>query len=66
MFQYADFANHILARTDAPQQTFPNGVTIGYNTNTPQTTIQHKFQFRDDFSWHVTGGAASATTSRRA
>ena len=39
----------------APQQTFPNGVTIGYNTNTPQTTEQHKYQFRDDFSWHVTG-----------
>ena len=34
-----------------PQQTFPNGVTIGYNTNTPQTTEQRKFQFRDDFSW---------------
>ena len=56
VFQYADFANHILARTDDPQQTFPNGVAIGYNTNTPQTTIQHKFQFRDDFSWHMTGG----------
>jgi outer membrane receptor protein involved in Fe transport len=56
VFQYADFANHILARTGDPQQSFPNGVTIGYNTNTPQTTIQHKFQFRDDFSWHVTGG----------
>ena len=38
-----------------PQQTYPNGVTIGYNTNTPQTTEQHKFQFRDDFSWHATG-----------
>ena len=56
MFQYADFANHILARTGEPQQTFPNGVAIGYNTNTPQTTKQHKFQFRDDFSWHMTGG----------
>jgi len=56
IFQYADFENHIDARTGAPQQTFPNGVSIGYNTNTPQTTIQHKFQFRDDFSWHLTGG----------
>ena len=55
IFQYADFENHIEARTTAPQQTFPNGVTIGYNTNTPQTTAQHKYQFRDDFSWHVTG-----------
>jgi len=55
VFQYADFANHIDARTLAPLQTFPNGVQIGANTNTPQTTEQRKFQFRDDFSWSVTG-----------
>jgi hypothetical protein len=55
IFQYADFANAILARTDQPQHTFPNGVIIGYNTNTPQTTQQHKYQFRDDFTWHATG-----------
>lgn len=55
IFQYADFTNEILARTGKPQETFANGVVVGYNNNTPQTTIQHKFQFRDDFSWHVTG-----------
>jgi len=55
IFQYADFRNHIGARTTNPQQTFPNGVSTGANTNTPQTTEQHKFQFRDDFSWHKTG-----------
>jgi hypothetical protein len=55
VFQYADFGNHVAARTEAPQQTFPNGVAIGYNVNTPQTTEQKKYQFRDDFSWHVTG-----------
>ncbi len=55
VFQYADFDNHVAARTGDPQQTFPNGVSIGYNSNTPQTTIQHKFQFRDDFTWHMTG-----------
>ena len=55
IFQYADFANAILARTGDPQQTFPNGLTVGYNVNTPQQTQQHKFQFRDDFTWHVTG-----------
>jgi hypothetical protein len=55
VFQYADFANHIVARSTLPQQTFPNGVAIGYNTNTPQTTEQHKYQFRDDFSWLLTG-----------
>ncbi|HSL21122.1 MAG TPA: carboxypeptidase regulatory-like domain-containing protein [Vicinamibacterales bacterium] len=55
IFQYADFANHITARSNNPQETFPNRVVIGYNSNTPQTTEQHKYQFRDDFSWHVTG-----------
>jgi hypothetical protein len=55
IFQYADFGNTVAARTGAPQETFPNGVVIGYNTNTPQTTEQKKYQFRDDFSWHATG-----------
>lgn len=55
IFQYADFQNNISSRSNKPQESFPNGVTIGYNSNTPQTTIQHKFQFRDDFSWHLAG-----------
>jgi len=55
IIQYADFQNNITARTNDPQESFPNGVTIGYNSNTPQTTIQHKWQFRNDFSWHSQG-----------
>jgi hypothetical protein len=55
VFQFADFGNNVAARTPDAQQTFPNGVIIGYNTNTPQTTEQRKFQFRDDFSWTATG-----------
>jgi len=55
IFQYADFRNHIGPASSIPTETFPNGVTIGANTNTPQTTEQHKFQFRDDFSWHSSG-----------
>src|SRR5262249_27034851 len=54
IFQYADFANAIRARTGAPQETYANGVIVGYNTNTPQQTQQHKYQFRDDFTWHMT------------
>src|SRR3954470_7088282 len=38
IFQYADFANNIKARTTAPQQQYPNNVITGYNANTPQTT----------------------------
>ena len=55
IFQYADFLNDITARSTDPLQTFPNGVAIGQNINTPQSTEQKKWQFRNDFSWHVTG-----------
>jgi outer membrane receptor protein involved in Fe transport len=55
VFQYADFSNQILSRSSAPNETFPNNVTTGANGNTPQTTKQKKWQFRDDFSWHMTG-----------
>ncbi len=53
--QYADFSNFISANSQDPYESFPNGVAIGQSPNTPQTTEQKKWQFRDDFSWHVTG-----------
>src|SRR3954463_7814274 len=56
IFQYANFGNQILSRSSAPNETFPNGLSIGANVNTPQTTEQTKYQFRDDFSWHKSGG----------
>jgi outer membrane receptor protein involved in Fe transport len=55
VFQYADFDNHIAARTQTAYESFPNGVTVGQNINTPQSTAQKKYQFRDDFSWHAAG-----------
>jgi hypothetical protein len=56
IFQYADFRNHIGANSSDPTQNFPDvGVSIGQNGNTPQTTEQKKYQFRNDFSWHMTG-----------
>ncbi|HMD35538.1 MAG TPA: TonB-dependent receptor, partial [Vicinamibacterales bacterium] len=55
IFQYADFANAITANSTDLQQSFPNRVTVGQNVNTPQQTQQKKWQFRDDFSWHVVG-----------
>ena len=55
IFQYADFRNHIGANSGDPTQQFPNGVFIGQNINTPQTTEQKKWQFRNDFSWNVSG-----------
>jgi hypothetical protein len=55
IFQFASFKNAITANSLDPFEQFPNGVTIGQNPNTPQRTEQHKWQFRDDFSWHATG-----------
>ena len=55
IFQYADFRNHIPLSSEDPYLIFPNSVSIGANPNTPQTTEQKKWQFRDDFSWSVTG-----------
>ena len=56
IFQYADFSNQIaVAAARRRTRSFPNGVTTGANGNTPQTTQQKKYQFRDDFSWHMTG-----------
>jgi outer membrane receptor protein involved in Fe transport len=55
IFQFADFGNFISANSGDPTETFPNGVTIGQNGNTPQTTQQEKYQFRNDFSWHKAG-----------
>ena len=57
VFQYADFENGITARSQAPFESFPNGVTTGQNANTPQSTAQKKYQFRNDFSWHAAGMA---------
>jgi hypothetical protein len=53
--QYADFSNGITANSTDPYQLFPNGVAVGQSPNTPQSTQQKKWQFRDDFSWHLTG-----------
>jgi hypothetical protein len=55
IFQYADFRNHIGANSQDPYELFPNGVSVGQSPNTPQTTEQKKWQFKDDFSWNVSG-----------
>jgi len=55
IFQYADFANNINANSEDPYEIFPNGVSVGQSPNTPQTTEQKKYQFKDDFSWSVSG-----------
>src|SRR5688572_4574889 len=51
VFQYSYFLNNIAENSNLPTEQFPNGVTIGQSVNTPQTTEQHKYQFRDDLTW---------------
>ena len=50
-FQYSYFHNHIGEVSTLPTETYPNGVVVGTSVNVPQTTEQHKYQFRDDFTW---------------
>jgi hypothetical protein len=52
VFQYSYFKNAILERSNLPTEIFPGGVTVGQSINTPQQTEQHKYQFRDDFTWN--------------
>jgi hypothetical protein len=52
VFHVQDFKNEILGVTTNPRITFLTGVAeIGPNVNTPQATLERKYQFRDDFSW---------------
>ncbi len=51
VYQYSYFKNTISPASTLPYEAFPNGVSIGQSVNTPQTTEQHKHQFRNDFSW---------------
>src|SRR5687767_8285796 len=52
VFHFQDFVNEILPNPDGVGLTlnFP-GMSIGQNANTPQATLERKFQFRDDVSW---------------
>ena len=52
VFHFQDFKNEILPNPDGVglQLSFP-GMSIGQNSNTPQATLERKFQFRDDVSW---------------
>ncbi|MEW6364990.1 MAG: carboxypeptidase regulatory-like domain-containing protein [Acidobacteriota bacterium] len=54
-FQYSYFKNDIRAeRSDLPAIVLPS-YNFGANLNTPQQTIQKRYQIRDDFSMRKTG-----------
>jgi len=56
VFQYTKFNNAITADSDAPNLYYPSGFQTGQNFNTPQTTNQTKYQYRDDLSFSKTLG----------
>jgi Carboxypeptidase regulatory-like domain/TonB dependent receptor len=60
LFQYTKFQNAITADSTAPYLYFPDGAHRGQNINTPQSTNQTKYQYKDDFSFTKTiGGRAN-------
>jgi hypothetical protein len=50
-FHFQDFKNEILPNAEGLTLSFPGGITIGQNANTPQATLERKYQFRNDVSW---------------
>jgi hypothetical protein len=54
LFQYTKFKNSITANSSDPLIAYPSGFSTGQNLNTPQTTNQTKYQYKDDFSWSQT------------
>ncbi|HMO82105.1 MAG TPA: TonB-dependent receptor [Pyrinomonadaceae bacterium] len=51
IFHFQDFVNEILPNAEGLTLSFPGGISIGQNANTPQSTKERKFQFRNDLSW---------------
>ncbi len=51
VFQYTKFNNLITADSTDPYLYFPSGAHSGQNINTPQSTNQTKYQYKDDFSF---------------
>ncbi|HWN41167.1 MAG TPA: TonB-dependent receptor [Thermoanaerobaculia bacterium] len=56
LFQYTKFENLISADSDAANVYFPSGAHQGQNINTPQSTNQTKYQYKDDLSFTRTLG----------
>lgn len=50
IFHFQDFKNEILPNQEGLTLNYPGGITIGQNANTPQATLERKYQFRDDFN----------------
>lgn len=51
VFQYTKFDNLISADSNGPTIYYSSGFHTGQNINTPQSTAQTKYQYRDDLSF---------------
>jgi hypothetical protein len=56
LFQDTHFKNAISADSNDPTIIYPSGVSVGQSVNAPQSTVQLKRQFKDDFAWSQTFG----------
>jgi hypothetical protein len=57
LFQDTHFKNSISPDSTDPTIVYPSGVSIGQSINAPQSTVQVKRQFKDDFSWSQNFGS---------
>ena len=51
LFQYTTFDNQISADSNGPTIYYSSGFHTGQNINTPQSTSQTKYQYKDDLSF---------------
>ena len=51
LFQDTHFKNAITADSNDPTIIYPNGTSLGQSINAPQSTVQLKRQYKDDFAW---------------
>jgi hypothetical protein len=51
VFQYSSYVNDTPGVSDGPAFTLLGGAKGGANANSPQSTEQKRWQFRDDYSW---------------
>ncbi|HEX5107869.1 MAG TPA: TonB-dependent receptor [Vicinamibacterales bacterium] len=49
--QFSHYLNDIPTNQPGPSITLASGAKAGSNANTPQSTEQTRYQFRNDFSW---------------
>ena len=56
LFQDTHFKNSISADSNDPTVLYPSGVAVGQSINAPQSTVQVKRQYKDDFAWSQTWG----------